>query len=69
MYLKYSTLNENKNIVSGMRRRGKTDCVLTFKVLDALMFSGMFSSGWIVPFDAQPLAFGTLHFTVVANSA
>jgi hypothetical protein len=26
--------------------------MLTFEVFDALMFSGMFSSSWIVPFNA-----------------
>jgi hypothetical protein len=32
------------------------------------MLSGMFSSSWIVPFYAQPFAFGTLNLAIVANS-
>lgn len=50
------------------RYHGKIVVSLTFKVLDASVFTRVLSSNWVIPFHAQPFAFGSFHLSPISYS-
>jgi hypothetical protein len=43
--------------------------IVTFKVFYTCMLAGMLSTGWVVPFDTQPVTYSTFHLPIVPRSA